>query len=107
MKEMSRKLGFNDCYLNNVLSRGKIASYGMNLLETLYGISYESIKPDENLPGDAVENTSPTVETEDNGLQKFIDDMRVTVTIDYNELQQAIYSAVIGALRKLVRDGDL
>lgn len=104
---MSRKLGFNDCYLSNVLNRGKIASYGMNLLETLYGISYESIKPDENLPWDSAKTTPPPVETDDNGLQKFIDDMRVTVTIDYNELQHAIYSAVIGALRKLVRDGDL
>ena len=104
--DASRELGFNPNYFTNCASRGNIPAYAMNGLNSLLGIKLEDIKPDE-----PEEITEPTVETttEDTkvGLDEFLAQHKVTFDLDYEKLNQVVWSAVYGAIKKASIDGWL
>lgn len=47
---VSSEIGFAHTYLSCCKSRGRISQHSMLLLERMYGIKYDDVKPDESKP---------------------------------------------------------
>ena len=93
--EISRQMGYGDNYLANVLAREKISRAGARLLKEIFGIDpstyeHKDIQPEKKAEVDAFANCQ-----------------RVIVTLDIDEIQKAVYSGVYGAIRRLVKEGEL
>ena len=95
--EISRQMGFGGTYLSNVLARGKISKSGAQLLKSLFDIDLESyihVEPE------------PEPEKKED-IEAFANCQHVIVTLNIDEIQKAVYSGVYGAIKRLVREGEL
>lgn len=85
--EAGRKLGRSTAYFSHICTRDQIPDYLEPAIENVLGIALG-----EYLPSKPTENA--------------VEDYEVG-SIDYEQLQGAIYSAIMGAVRKLQREGVL
>lgn len=47
--EVSKRIGYSDAFISNSIKRKTMNKPGLNMLETLYNIKYDDIKPDEEM----------------------------------------------------------
>lgn len=97
MTEASKKMGFSDAYLGVCVGRGFITPYAERMMDAMLNIplgEYLPTKPKS-------EPVCPVYEEDDD------DDscVAIHINIDYDEIQRCIYHAIIGAFRKLQREG--
>lgn len=91
---VSKGVGYSKNYISYVISEGKIRKPAMTLLESEYGISYDSIKPDEQ-PQEPVPDATDEAKAEqipfDLNNEALWDKLRLV-------LYSAVYKAVTDAL---------
>lgn len=83
--EAGRKLGRSTAYFSHICARDQIPDYLEPAIENVLGIALGEYLPSK---------TEEVTEVEYDGF-------------DYEQLQGAIYSAIMGAVRKLQREGVL
>ena len=92
--EAGKKMGRSAAYFSHICLKGSIPEYVEPAIENVLGISL----------GEYLPNKPEVVE----GIDDEYDDEEVKVVnikIDYEELQEAIYHALMGAIRKLQTEG--
>lgn len=92
--EAGKKMGRSAAYFSHICLKGSIPEYVEPAIENVLGISL----------GEYLPNKPEVVE----GIDDEYDDEEVKVLnikIDYEELQEAIYHALMGAIRKLQTEG--
>lgn len=89
--EAGRKLGRSTAYFSHICTRDQIPDYLEPAIENVLGIALGEYLP-----------TTPSVIEED---EDELEVVKVQLDIDYEQLQGAIYSAIMGAVRKLQREG--
>lgn len=89
--EAGRKLGRSTAYFSHICARNQIADYLEPAIENVLGIALGEYLP-----------TTPSVIEED---EDELEVVKMQLDIDYEQLQGAIYSAIMGAVRKLQREG--
>ena len=84
---MSEKMGFNQGFISNVVSRGMINPYAAKMLEMLFDIKLEEIKVKEPEP-----EQPECIKPQEGVLE--------APQIDYQKLYAVIYKAVVEAIKK-------
>ena len=81
--EASQKLGFSPNYITKICSRGDIRKSSLTLLNTIFGIKYDDIKPDPVVEEcQEPEQEEPKIET------------IVKETIDYDAIESSVRHGV-------------
>lgn len=101
--KIARELGFNECYFKDLSDRKKLRQPIIIQLETLYGIKYDDIKPDEPKPQEPAQPAQPVQTSID------IDSVKGAVAdaiknIDYNAFREMMAYAVETAIRNVLTD---
>ena len=100
MAQASRELGFCETYLSNTLGDGRIRVPIIKMLEKIYGITYDEIKPDPE--PEPVLAPEPTPEPMPLPVQE--QPQQSTITIDYNALREMILYGVAEGIKAILTD---
>lgn len=92
--EAGKKMGRSAAYFSHICLKGSIPEYVEPAIENVLGISLGEYLP--NKP----EVVEGAVDDEEE-----LEVVKVKLDIDYEELQEAIYHALMGAIRKLQTEG--
>lgn len=101
MAQVSRELGFCETYLSNTLGDGRLRVPIIKMIEKLYGITYDEIKPDPEPEPVPAPETTPELSPEPTPEQP---QPQSTITIDYNALREMILYGVTEGIKAILAD---
>ena len=100
--DVSRKLGFSDNYISKCCSRGAIKESSANMLDIVYGIKYDDIKPDPVIVPE------PETEKTCNENDQLVDILKriepSIVPVSYGELEASIRNGVSEGIMDIIND---
>ena len=99
MAQISRELGFCETYLSNSIGEGRLREPTIKMIEKIYGITYDEIKPDPE--PEPVQEQEPTPEPTPEPTQE---QPQATITIDYNALREMILYGVTEGIKAILTD---
>lgn len=102
----SVKLGFSGPYLHKTCSRGTIRSSSVTLLQAVYGITYDDIKPDPIV--ETCPELEPQQENHDDEMQQLLKGLASLRPdpINYEDLETAIRNGVRSGIIDILISAD-